>query len=486
MPKESCEQASQSRRILDERGILQIHNAALEVLEQTGITIKTNEGRQLLRNAGCRIEGENIVKIPSTVVEKALKTAPSSVILYDRLGQPRCFLEGWRNSYGTGSDTPFIRDRNTGERRLCTYDDVAQGALVVDALENFDFVMPVGIASDRPSDVADIHAAAATMKNTVKPIVFTAHNKQSLQATIDLAVVSVGGLEKLQEKPTVCLYDEPISPLSHSPEATDKLICAARMRIPTVFTPCPAMGATAPATHAGLLVQAVAECLSGVVVHQLACPGSPIIFGGVMTLLDMNTTIYPYGAPEFHLLTAALTDISHHYQLPMFGTSGCSDSKCVDAQCGLEVGFSILNATLSGQNLIHDNGYLESGLLTSFESYLLCDEAIGMAKHITAGVRIERETLAVDIIDEIGHAGNFLAHEHTLNHFKQEFYFPKVLDRNNHARWQEQGSKTLDIVLKERVDDILATHKPEPMASSILKRIDGLLSNLPRSCVTSA
>jgi len=359
-------------QILGKDAISQIHNATLEVLERTGIAINTEEGRKILLDAGCKpSDGDNGIRIPPRVVENAIKSAPSSVVLNNRLGEESCFLEGWVTSFGTGSDCPFILDRETGEKRNCTYEDVAAGALICDYLENFDFVMPVGIISDRSLKVSDVYEVEATMKNTVKPVVFTAHNKRTFQASIDIAAAVAGGIKKLQEKPCICLYAEPTSPLKHMPEATDKLIHAARMWIPVIFTPCPLMGATAPATAAGLLVQANAECLSGLVIHQLVNPGAPFIFGGVMNVLDMKTTIAPYGSPELHQMCAALTDIAHHYQIPMFGTCGCSDAKRVDAQAGLEVGFSTLMSILNGQNLIHDIGFLESALITSYEISLV-------------------------------------------------------------------------------------------------------------------
>ena len=324
-------------QVLDDRAISDIHGAALEILERIGLEIHTEEGRKMLLDAGCKAGDGGVITIPPKLVEQAIESAPSGVTLYNRLGEKACSLEGWKTSFGTGSDCPFIFDRKTGERRQCTYEDVAKGALVVDALSEFDFLMPVGIISDRPIRVADVYEVEVSMRNTVKPIVFTAHNRDTFQASIELAAAVSGGLDKLAEKPTICLYAEPTSPLKHMAEATDKLIHAARKRIPIVFTPCPLGGATAPVTGAGILAQATAESLSGLVIHQLANPGAPYIFGGVLYLLDMSTMISPYGSPELHQLCAALTSMAHHYKLPMFGTCGCSDSKAVDAQAGLEV-----------------------------------------------------------------------------------------------------------------------------------------------------
>lgn len=465
-------------QVLDERAISDVHAAALEILERIGLEVHTEEGRKILLDAGCKTLKGDVISIPARLVEKAIESAPSGVTLYNRLGEEACVLEGWKTNFGTGSDCPFIYDRKTGQRRQCTYEDVANGARVVDSLSEFDFLMPVGIISDRPRGVADVYEVEVSMRNTIKPIVFTAHNQKTFQGSIELAAAVAGGEDKLADKPTILLYAEPTSPLKHMVEATDKLIHAARKRIPIVFTPCPLGGATAPVTGAGVLAQATAESLSGLVIHQLANPGSPYVFGGVLYLLDMSTMISPYGAPELHQLCSALTCMAHHYKLPMFGTCGCSDSKAVDAQAGLEVGFSTLAATMSGQNLIHDIGFLESALITSYEMYVLTDEAIGMAKHVARGVTVNKESLAVDVIESVEHKGEFLTHSHTLDNFRQEAYFPKMVDRQNYSNWQKQGSKTMDVRLTEKVDEILGAQKAEPIDAAASKEMERILEGL--------
>ena len=464
--------------ILGEQDIAEIHAAGLRILEEIGVGVHSPAAIEILRGAGCAADSEGIVKFPARLVEQALGTVPSSVTLYTRNGEVSCPLGGWRTSFGTGSDCPFILDRDSGRKRLCTYDDVHKGAIVCDSLEHFNFVMPVGIISDRPRHVADVHALEATLRGTEKPVVFTAHNAATFQAGIDLAATAVGGAHTLRQRPCICLYAEPTSPLKHMQEATEKLMTAARQGIPVIFTPCPLMGATAPATRAGALAQAVAESFSGLVLHQLVNSGAPFIFGAVMNVLDMSTTIAPYGSPELHQMCAALTDMAHHYQLPMFGTCGCSDAKQVDAQAGLEVGFSVLTATLNGQNLIHDIGFLESALITSYEMYILSNEAIGMAKYIAGGVPVNQETLALDVIREVGQHGDHLVAEHTLRHFRNEFFFPNVMDRKNYAGWEAGGGKGMDRVLREAADEILNSHQTVPLSAAADKGIRDILGRL--------
>ena len=463
---------------LDPQSIERIHHAALRVLEETGVQVLSKEGQKIMKEGGCEVHDNDIVTIPSKVVEKALKSAPESITLYDRYGNEECILEGWNNFYGTGSDCPFIYDRKSGERRNCTYNDIADGAKVIDYLENFNFIMPIGIISDRPTHIADVYEVDACLSNTRKPVVFTAHDRETYRASIDLAALIVGGMKKLQEKPIIGLYTEPISPLRHTPEVTDKLIVSAELGIPVVFTPCPLMGATAPATKAGIVVQSSAECLSGLVVNQLVNPGSPVIFGGVINSFDMATTIDPYGSPELRLLCAAMTDMAHYYKLPMFGTAGCSDSKMIDSQTGSESGMSILISTLNGQNLIHDIGYLDSGLLTSYDHFVLANELIAQAKFIAKGINVNDDTLAVAEIDKVANRTNYIESDFTYQFFREEFYFPKLAERNNFVNWEEKGKLSQDKIISQKVDHILETYTPDPLPRGVVKEMEKVLEGI--------
>jgi trimethylamine--corrinoid protein Co-methyltransferase len=133
---------------------------------------------------------------------------------------------------------------------------------------------------------------------------------------------------------------------------------------------------------------------------------------------------------------------------------------------------------MNGQNLIHDIGFLESALITSYEMYILSNEAIGMAKHIASGVQVDQDTLALDVINEVGQTGNYLEHEHTLKHFRTEFYFPGIFDRTNYEGWEKAGKKMLDKKLKEKADEIISSHKPEKIGNTSLKLMDKVLQKL--------
>lgn len=468
-------QSNLSFSVLSQDEIQQIHEATIKVLEETGVKVLEAEAQQLLKKVGCRVEGD-IAYVPRKVVDDALKTAPKSVQVYSRDGSPGIALEMGKSWFGTGSDCPNIMDSRTGERRPSNKKDVEEVALLCDALNNIEFVMSLCIVLDVPPRHSDVHQFEAMIRNTVKPIVFTAHDKRGMEHIIRVAEAAMGA-EKFRDHPSICLYAEPISPLEHVPVAMEKMLLAAERRIPVVYTPCPMAGATAPVTMAGTLVTGNAEVLSGLVIHQAKNPGAPFIAGGVMTILDMGTANISYGAPELHLLCTAYTQIAHHYGLPMFGTAGCTDSKVLDQQAAVEATTSALVQALVGANLIHDVGFLEYALTGSLEMVALTDEVVGMVRRIIRGIEVTPETLAVDVIHKVGPGGHYLNEDHTFEHFREQTWFPTVMDRNNRERWEAEGSKTLGEKLNEKVLHILATHKPAPLSESASREIDAIVQS---------
>jgi trimethylamine--corrinoid protein Co-methyltransferase len=272
------------------------------------------------------------------------------------------------------------------------------------------------------------------------------------------------------------IYIEPSSPLTNSVEAVEKILYAAETGIPAIYTPCIMAGGTGPVTLAGTMVQALAEYLTGMVLAQRKRKGAGVIMGGVNSPMDMATSILSYGAPELALVSAAMTDVSKWLGVPMFSTAGCSDSKVLDQQAAIEATLSIIIAALSGANLIHDVGYLESGLLGSFDMLVMSDEVIGMAKRILGGVTVTPETLATDIIEQVGPGGHYLTQEHTRTHFRTEFWLPTLIDRQMRRTWTANGKKTMAERIRARVVDILEHHDPMPIAAGVETRLKELVT----------
>jgi trimethylamine--corrinoid protein Co-methyltransferase len=462
-------------RVLSDDQIERVYLGALELLESTGTRIHEEVALGLLQQAGARVEGE-LARIPAGLVKEMLACVPQRIGVGNREGQRTMILESHRIYYGTGSDCPFITDARTGQRRAFLKRDVEDAARVVDACPNLDFHMSLGLTSDVPTYGYDRHQAAAVLRNTVKPLVLTAMSRDGLSDIAEMYYLIRGSRDAFESNPGFIVYLEPTTPLVHSRAAMEKLLFAAERRIPAIYTPCPISGATAPVTLAGSLALGVAEFLVGMVVAQLRRRGSSLLMGGVISPMDMRSTILTYGSPELHLMSAALTDIAHWLRIPVFSTAGCSDSKVLDEQAAVEASLSIMAAGLSGANLIHDVGFLDSALLGSHEMVVLSDEVIGMVKRFLSGVRVDDETLALDVIRQVGPGGNFLAHEHTAEHFRREIWFPRLMDRTKFDAWQAAGSKTLGDRVRDRVAQILAEHRPPALPSAVDAGISDILA----------
>ncbi len=367
-------------------------------------------------------------------------------------------------------------DLDSGERRICTTEDIGRLARFCDALPNIDFVMSFGIAYDAPKGCNFVYQYEAMLLNTKKPIIVTGHGKRDMLTMVEMAGAAIGGVDKIYDRPPLILYTEPLSPLIHTEMGLAKGLICCEFGIPFIYIGSPMMGATGPATIEGVLVQTVAESLAGLVIFQNKEPGAKFIFGGDASILDMKHTQYSYGAPELQVLNAALADMAHYYKLPFFCIAGATDSKLLDAQAGMEYAVSLLNATLNRCNIIHDCGYLESGLTSSFESILLTDEIIGMIKYMLRPLDFNNKTVALDVINRLGPGGNFLEDDHTLENFRNVFWFPRFLNRQNYQNWFNAGGKDLRQELRIKSKQIFRESKHSCLPEQTEKEIRKIVS----------
>ncbi|MGD9047126.1 MAG: trimethylamine methyltransferase family protein [Anaerolineae bacterium] len=462
-------------RVLSDDQIEEVFYAALDVLESAGTRIHGEEGLALLRAVGCPISDGTLVRIPPWLVKDALSTAPGRIVVAGRDRSKRLHLEKNRFHFGTGSDCPSLVDPYTDEVRSYTFEDVYNAARISDALSNIDFHMSLGLTSGVLRQTYDRPQFLAMLKGTSKPLIVTAVDKEGLADQYQMACEVLGGPDEFAKTPLFVVYIEPSSPLTNSVEAVEKILYAAETGIPAIYTPCIMAGGTGPVTLAGTMVQALAEYLTGVVLAQLKCRGAGVIMGGVNSPMDMATSILSYGAPELGLISAAMTDVAKWLGVPMFSAAGCSDSKILDEQAAIEATLSIVLAALSGANLIHDVGYLESGLLGSFDMLVMSDEVIGMAKRILQGVKVTPETLAVHVIEEVGPGGHYLTQEHTRTHFKTETWFPTLIDRQMRRPWESSGKRTMAQRVRSRVKEILEHHEPMPIPPQVEARLRELV-----------
>ena len=304
-------QCTPEYRILKEAQIKRIHCATLELLETAGVKVMNGEAREMLGDAGCRQKKDNIVQIPNWLVEDCIRSAPSRITLYNRLGKEAMRLEGRRIHYGLGTDLINTIDLDTGKLRQSRLRDVANAARVADALEDIDFIGSYALPYDSPSNMGYIDSFKTELENSVKPIFYTAAGPEDMAVINDMAAAAVGGADILREKPFHIHYAEPLTPLTHSSGAIKKLFYCADNLVPVNYTPGMMSGASAPVTLAGAITVGNAEALSGLVMHQLRCKGAPIISGFGMATLDMKTAACIYGCPEYRLAISACSIHRH-------------------------------------------------------------------------------------------------------------------------------------------------------------------------------
>lgn len=453
-----------------------IHLASLEILRNTGVRVHEAEALSLLKDAGCAIEDTSLVKFPASVVESALDHAPSRIVLCNRTGEARMYLEANHTYFGTGSDLPNTLDLETGKRRPSLLSDIENSARLVDYLPNLDFAMSMALPSDVPAQTSDRRSFLAMIANTVKPVVFTAWDETGMADIIAMAQIVAGGADKLKLNPFLLAYLEPTSPLQHSQEALRKLLLLADHGLPVVYAPGILMGASGPVTTAGTLAMANAEVLSGLVVAQLRRKGTPFVFGSGAGPLDMRTAICSYGAPEFMQLCMGMSELGHHYyHLPVWGFAGCSDSKLPDSQAGIESALWILWSALSGANLVHDIGYIESGLTCSCEMIVICDEIISFVRKLLGGMNLSREAMALDVIHEVGQGGSYVDTLHTLNNFESVWY-PRLFDRRTHSAWVDAEKPTAAMTANEIARDAISNHSSESLPNAMLSSLNEIIA----------
>ena len=454
--------------------------AALRVLAEVGSSVQHAEAVRLLEQADCTTDAGGLIRVPKHAVERALATAPSSFTLCDRDGSAAMELGGRNVFFGTGSDLMWQYDVETGQHRPSCLDDIARVARVCDALPNIDFVMSGAYPTERDPRGVYLATFLTMMKNCTKPLVLVAENEVDLAAIVDTAADLRGSPAELRKKPYLLAYVEPVSPLLHPAESVAKLLLCADAGVPVAYVPAPLLGATSPVSSAGHVVQGMAECLLGLVLHQHRAPGAPFMFGVNQGTLDMVSGQPSYAAVEGFMNYLIVVEMAKWLNLPNWGIAGCTDSQAVDAQLGLEAGELTLLSMLLGSNLNHDVGFMGFGLTGSLEEIVITDEFVSMNKKLLAGIPVEDVDLAVDAIADVGPKGHYLRHPHTRTYLRKGpgQWRPGLLNRDNRNRWVESGGLDLREKARRKVLAILASETPPAVDPSVLAKAEARLITL--------
>ena len=448
-----------------------IHIATLEILERTGVDVHDENARQLLVSGGASADGVRI-RIPEFMVARALASAPRRLTLYDRNKRPAIRAWGHNTYYGGGSDCLNVLDHRTGQRREPLLADVVAAAKVMDFLPEIDFVMSLFLPKDVDARIYDRYQMEVMLNHTTKPIVFVSPDFQGCVAAVEMCEAVAGGEEAFRQYPFATCYINVTAGLVANAESLQKCIYLAEKGLPQLWIPLNAGGVNSPATIAGCMASMNAGILLGVVLSQLVRPGVPIAVPGwnggpynLKTMVGNYVLADEQGVP---------TSMGKYYDLPVFGLGGSTDAKVLDHQAGMECTVSLMTALLHGANIVHDVGFMDSGIQGSLQLQVMANETIGFLRAATRGVVVDDETLALDAIHEVGPTGSFLQHPHTLRHYKEPFY-SKFFDKGPYSMWEKNGRLTLEDKAAREVDRILETHAAESLPEEVRETIASIV-----------
>jgi trimethylamine--corrinoid protein Co-methyltransferase len=453
-------------RALDDEACRTLHAATLEVLERTGVEVRHERVLSLLAKAGAQVDGER-VRLPASLVEEALSSAPRSVRIAARDAGPGLLLTPGHVFYGTGSDCIYVLGPGARDRRPGALADVEEMAALQERLPNVDFVMSMVHPHELPAGRAPVAQFAAMLRGTAKPLVMVPEDAAHLELFAEMA-------DACGARDSWALYAMPTPPLVHGALSVERLLRCAVLGVPMVYASALLQGATAPASTAGILVQSNAEMLSGLVITQLARPGAPFVYGTAQGWMNPRSGLIVYCGPEEMAVQQAAADLAHHYGLPSFGTGGCADSLLLDEQWAAEAALTLLAAAHAGVTLLHDVGYVASGTASSHESMVLLDELIAWVKAHLAGVTIDADALAVNEIDAVGPGGTHLARRFSRERVR-DFFRPRLLAQGSYDAWRQAGGHSLRERVADRASELRAAERAYRLDPAAERALDALV-----------
>lgn len=427
--------------LLTDTIVERIIDEAYTILDRTGVQVESEDARRLLAAHGVRIEHDR-AHFPAAVIDGCRQSVPRSIPLYDRDGNLTGILMDNRIHFDPGSAALNLLDSDGRTIRKPVTRDLVRFARLVERLDNFAFQSTALIASDVPTEIADRYRLFLVLQNCRKPVVTGTFQADAFEVMHRMLSLVRGGEDQLRQKPLAIFDCCPSSPLKWSRLTVSDLMKAARAGIPAELVSMPLSGAAAPVTLLGSLVQHTAENLSGIVIHQLAQPGAPIIYGGSPAIMDMKKGTTPMGAIETMMVDVAYARIGKYLGFPTHAYMGLSDSKTVDTQAGFETGMGALMAALGGVNVISGGGMLDFESCQSLEKLVIDNDVAGMSLRLARGITVRDEPYAREFFEE-GFDGNFLASPRTFDLFQEEFFMPSdAVDRSTSQEWESHGKMT--------------------------------------------
>jgi trimethylamine--corrinoid protein Co-methyltransferase len=467
---------------LTEQDVEKIHETSMNVFSEIGVQVNFAEARELFLRAGAEVdESTRIIKMAPDLVQELISKAPSTVILCGRAenGELDCEIGGDKVYMGTGGTALNVQDPGTRDARRSQLQDVMNMARLVEALDNIHFYMLNVYPNDLPDEDIDVNRFGAALNRTRKHVMGGVYTVEGIRNVIKMAEIIAGSAEALRQRPFISMVTCNISPFKLDKSYSELAIEVARNRIPVVVPAEPLCGATAPITLAGNLVVQNVDTLAGVMLTQLVNPGTPVLYGCISSITDLRDMKYLSGAVEMGLMNAAAAQMARFYDLPLYSTAGMSDSKVNDGQSAYESAITGLMVALAGGNCIHDAaGFLEFCMTASFDKLVIDNEIIGMVMRAVEGIKVDDTTLAFDVLKKAGPGGHFVSSRHTRRHMRTEQFRPKLSDRDNRDRWENNGGQDTNARATEKVSEILDGPPQSVLSEEIRQRLKSEIPGL--------
>ena len=450
-----------------------IHDTSMRLLDKVGVRFPESEAIAIFQEHGAKVENQ-IVYLPERLVMEALGAAPAQFILRARNPSRDITIGGGETLFAPAYGAPFVFDLQAGKRGA-TLEDYHNLARLAHALPNQDLSGHLMVEpGDAPPQSAYLHMLHANMVHSDKPFIGSTQGARGANHTLEMAAILFG--ERPQEPVAIGVVN-PLSPLGYSREMAAALVAYARARQPLIIATLVMAGSTGPVTLAGALAQQNAELLAGVVLAQWISPGAPVVYGSTSTNIDMRTGALAIGGPELALMVSAHAQLARYYGLPSRAGGALTDANSPDMQAGLESMFGLLTAVNSGIDFVlHAAGILSSYLAFSYEKFVLDDEMCGMLRRYRHGIQVTPETLAYEVIADVGPGGNFLTEEHTLERCRSEFWTPEIFERRGLDAWMGAGRLDAAARARQRWQALLHAHEDPPLDKTTLRQLNAYIN----------
>ncbi len=423
--------------LISAKRVSQIHDTALRILDEVGVLVQDPRLRQLLAAEGARVEnGRGIVRVSPEVVHGLVARAPSSFTLAGRRREHDLRLGNRRVHLGTGGAAVRVLDLDDESLRPSSLADQYALAKLVESLENVHFFQCPVVCNDVPRESVTVNSFYAALAGTTKNVQESATDPDAVAEVVEMAALIAGDREALRARPFISFVASCIvSPLRLDHGVMRCLETMLTAGIPVALSCAPVTGLSAPATLAGLLALAHAEQLFAIGLCQTLVPGARVLYGVVPGVANMWNMGFLGGAIEAGMMNAAAVLLARHVGVPIYSDAGGADAKMPDIQAGYEKALNTLQVALSGGDYIHHSaGMLDSLMTVAYEQFVIDNDINGMATRVLQGIAVNEDTLAFDVIRDVGPGGMFLTQAHTRRFARSsEFYVPDVTNRRPSA-----------------------------------------------------